>query len=87
MENYESTAPSPDIIRQVLIAQDEKIQQLRKIVSGITRDNVAELQKVLSEQLRLLEDIEQRLWATFLPISPDEHHIVHRMTMTTDQYY
>jgi len=87
MENYEATAPSPDIIRQVLKAQDENIQQLRTIVSSITRDNVAELQKTLSEQLGLLEDIEQRLWATFLSSSPDEHHIGQRMTMTIDQYY
>lgn len=87
MENYEATAPSPDIIRQVLKAQDENIQQLRTIVSSITRDNVAELQKTLSEQLGLLEDIEQRLWATFLSSPADEHHIGQRMTMTIDQYY
>ncbi len=87
MENYEATAPRPEIIRQVLKAQDENIQHLRTIVSSITRDNIAELQETLSEQLRLLEDIEQRLWSTFLSSSPDEHHIGHRMTMTVDQYY
>ena len=87
MENYDAATTSPDIIRQVLKAQDENIQHLRSIVSSITRDNVAELQKTLSEQLRLLEDIEQRLWATFLPMPADEQHIAHRMTMTTDQYY
>ncbi len=87
MENYDATAPSPDIIRQVLKAQDENIHHLRTIVSSITRDNVAELQNTLSEQLRLLEDIEQRLWATVLPSPIDEHHIGHRMTMTIDQYY
>ncbi len=87
MENYEATTTSPDIIRQVLKAQDENIQQLRTIISSITRDNVAELQKTLSEQLGLLEDIEQRLWATFLSSSSDEHHIGQRMTMTIDQYY
>ena len=87
MENYEATTTSPDIIRQVLQAQDENIQQLRTIISSITRDNVAELQKPLSEQLRLLEDIEQRLWATFLSSSSDERHIGQRMTMTIDQYY
>ncbi|MCC6283204.1 MAG: hypothetical protein IT262_21530 [Saprospiraceae bacterium] len=87
MENYDAATTSPEIIRQVLKAQDENIHHLRTIVSSITRDNFAELQKTLSEQLRLLEDIEQRLWATFLSSPSDEHHIDHRMTMTIDQYY
>jgi len=87
MENYEATVPSPDIIREVLKAQDENIHHLRTIVSSITRDNFAELQNTLSEQLRLLEDIEERLWATLLSSPPGEHHIGHRMTMTIDQYY
>ena len=49
MENYDAATTSPEIIRQVLKAQDENIHHLRTIVSNITSDNFAELQKTLSE--------------------------------------
>lgn len=91
MENYNPTTPEPntDTLRQVLKAQDENIHHLRTLITNITGDNLAELQKTLTEQLQQLEDLEQRMWAAVFPSLRAENQTAQRMTMSynVEQYY
>jgi hypothetical protein len=91
MENYNPPAPNPETIRQVLAAQDENIHHLRSLVSNITGENLTELRKNLSEQLRQLEDIEQRIWTALFPADKGAETAAPRMTMSyspgIEQYY
>lgn len=91
MENYNPTASAPnaDTIRQVLKAQEENIHHLRTLISNITGDNLAELQKTLTEQLQQLEDLEQRMWSAVFPSLRTENQMAQRMTMSynIEQYY
>jgi septation ring formation regulator EzrA len=91
MENYNPSAPNPETIRQVLAAQDENINHLRNLVSNITGENLSELRKTLSDQLRQLEDLERRMWAALFPSDAGAEPASHRMTMSyntnLEQYY
>lgn len=91
MENHNPSAPNPETLRQVLAAQDENITHLRSLVSDITGDNLGELRKTLSDQLRQLEDLERRMWATLFPSDADPETAARRMTMSynnnIEQYY
>ena len=88
MENYNLIAPAnnEETLRQVLKAQDENIHHLRDLVSNITGENLSELRKNLTEQLKQLEDLEQRMWAAVFPSQRSDNQ---RMTMSyhTEQYY
>ncbi|HRI60430.1 MAG TPA: hypothetical protein PK228_11920 [Saprospiraceae bacterium] len=82
MKNPGIATPKSDDIRLVLEAQNENLQHLLDIVSGITGENMSDLRTTLTERLKQMEEIEQQIWETLFPTCTTAEH---RMTMIPSQ--
>lgn len=81
MEDQGITSPNPDEIRLLLEKQEENLQLLHAIISGMKGVHIDELQLTLTEHLNSIKEVERQMWKIFFPHSGDEYAAEHRMTM------